>query len=145
MPAKRLTRLPASGQLGGVCAGLAEYLDADIALVRLTWVVASIVLGAGIGGIVAYAIAWVIIPPAPGALANGPGKRLYRSATDVQIAGVCGGIAEYFDADPTIVRLIWVALTIVPGAIVLGVLAYLIMWAVVPRANTPVPAPVPTP
>ncbi len=51
-------------------------------------------------------------------------KRLTRSSSDSKIAGVCGGIAEYLDVDPTIVRVICVALSIVPGGLVGGVLAY---------------------
>ncbi len=57
-------------------------------------------------------------------------RRLYRSRHDRFIAGVCGGIAEYFGVDPTIVRLIWVLLTL-PG-FVHGILAYIICWAVIP-------------
>ena len=45
------------------------------------------------------------------------------------IAGVCGGIAEYFEVDPTLVRLIWVAVSLMAGV---GVLLYLIMWVVRP-------------
>ncbi len=50
-------------------------------------------------------------------------KRLYRSNRDVMICGVCGGIAEYFDIDPTIVRLIAVVFIFGAGS---GVLAYLV-------------------
>lgn len=50
-------------------------------------------------------------------------QRLTLSATDSKIAGVCGGIAEYLDVDPTIVRLIRAALSVVPGGLVGGVLA----------------------
>jgi phage shock protein C len=57
-------------------------------------------------------------------------KRLYRSRTDRMIAGVCGGIAEYFDIDPVIVRIIAVVLLLPGGAP--GVLPYLVLWAVVP-------------
>lgn len=58
-------------------------------------------------------------------------KRLYRSTKDRMIGGVCGGIAEYFNADPVIVRLAAV-LTLVFG-IFPAVLAYLILWVVVPE------------
>jgi phage shock protein C len=51
-------------------------------------------------------------------------KQLTLSDSDKKIAGVCGGIAEYLDVDPTIVRLIWVALSVVPGGFVGGALAY---------------------
>lgn len=61
-------------------------------------------------------------------------KQLMLSSKDAKIAGVCGGIAEYFDIDPTIVRLVWAALTIVPGGIVGGILAYILAWLIIPRA-----------
>lgn len=51
------------------------------------------------------------------------------------IAGVCGGIAEYLDVDPTVVRLIWVVLSIVPGGVVGGVVLYLLAWIIIPKAN----------
>lgn len=57
-------------------------------------------------------------------------KRLYRSRRDVMIAGVCGGIAEYFDVDPTIVRLIAVVLNLGWGS---GLLAYLIAVLIIPK------------
>jgi len=62
-------------------------------------------------------------------------KRLRLSATDAKIAGVCGGIAEYLDVDPTVVRLIWLVLSIIPGAIVLGIFAYLLAWIIIPKAD----------
>lgn len=61
-------------------------------------------------------------------------KKLTLSATDSKLAGVCGGIAEYLDVDPTIVRLIWVALSVVPGGLVGGVIAYLLAWMIIPKA-----------
>ncbi|HEX3378041.1 MAG TPA: PspC domain-containing protein [Candidatus Acidoferrales bacterium] len=61
-------------------------------------------------------------------------KQLTLSVRDKKISGVCGGIAEYLDVDPTIVRLIWVALSIVPGGFVGGMLAYILAWAIIPKA-----------
>lgn len=57
--------------------------------------------------------------------------RLKRSATESMVAGVCGGLAEYFNIDPVIVRLIFVVVTLTSG---LGLPAYLILWLVMPRA-----------
>lgn len=55
-------------------------------------------------------------------------KRLYKSETDKKIAGVCGGVAEYFDIDPTIVRLVWAFLAAFGGGgLILYILAALIM------------------
>ena len=50
-------------------------------------------------------------------------KKLFRSSTDRKICGVCGGIAEYFDIDPTLVRLGWIIFTCFGGA---GIWAYII-------------------
>lgn len=57
-------------------------------------------------------------------------KRLYKSRDDQKIDGVCAGIAKYFDIDPTIVRLLWVLVTLCGGA---GVIAYIVCALVIPR------------
>lgn len=57
-------------------------------------------------------------------------KRLYRSIRNKKIAGVCGGLGDYFDIDPTIIRLAWLALILAGGG---GVLAYIIAWIIVPK------------
>lgn len=51
------------------------------------------------------------------------GKKLYKSVQDRKLCGVCGGIAEYFNIDPTIVRLAWVIFTLAGGC---GIIAYII-------------------
>ncbi len=58
-------------------------------------------------------------------------KRLYLSESNRKIAGVCGGLGDYFEVDPTIIRLIVVVLAIMT-AIVPFVIGYLIAWAVIP-------------
>ncbi|MDO5344539.1 MAG: PspC domain-containing protein [Lachnospiraceae bacterium] len=57
-------------------------------------------------------------------------KRLYRSKDDVMLAGVCGGLAEFFGIDPTIVRLIWAVLALSAGT---GILLYLIAAVIIPK------------
>ena len=57
-------------------------------------------------------------------------KKLYRSKKNRVIAGVCGGIAEYFNVDPTLVRLAWVVFTLLGGS---GIIAYFIAWVIVPE------------
>jgi phage shock protein C len=73
-------------------------------------------------------------------------RRLVLSSTDSKIAGVCGGIAEYFNVDPTVVRLLWAVLSVVPGGFVGGILAYLFAWIVIPKGPLPgtTPAGAPT-
>jgi phage shock protein C len=61
------------------------------------------------------------------------GKRLMRSAYDKKIAGVCGGFSEYFAADSTIFRIVFVFVTLVTG-IVPGIIAYVVAWILMPQA-----------
>lgn len=63
---------------------------------------------------------------------NAQVKKLYLSQTDKKIAGVCGGIAEYLAIDSTLVRLGWVAMTILTG-IVPGVIGYIIAIVIMPN------------
>lgn len=59
-------------------------------------------------------------------------KQLMRSGRDKKIAGVCAGVAHYFDMDPTIVRVIWGVLAFGYGA---GIIAYIILWMIAPVAS----------
>jgi phage shock protein C len=61
-----------------------------------------------------------------------PERRLYRSTQDRMFAGVCGGIAEYLEVDPTLVRLVFVALTLLSSGA--GIAMYIILMLIVPEA-----------
>ena len=61
---------------------------------------------------------------------NSMRKRLYKSRTEKKLGGVCGGIATYFNIDPTIVRLLWLVTVFCGGG---GLIAYLVAYIVVPR------------
>ena len=65
-------------------------------------------------------------PPAPDGV-----RRLYRSGQNKWVAGVCGGLGEYFNIDATLMRVLWIILTLVSVGI--GIIAYLLLWAFVPR------------
>jgi phage shock protein C len=70
--------------------------------------------------------------PPPGLSPTTGGKRkLMRSSTDKKIAGVCAGLADYFDIDPTIVRVVWLLAVLCAGT---GLLLYIILWIVLPLA-----------
>ncbi len=60
-------------------------------------------------------------------------KKLYRSTHNRLIAGVCGGLGDFFDIDPTWIRIIFVLLLLLAGS---TLLIYLIMWLIVPEAPT---------
>jgi phage shock protein PspC (stress-responsive transcriptional regulator) len=68
-------------------------------------------------------------------------RRLYRSTTDKKIAGVCGGLGEYFDIDPTLIRILWLILVLFAGT---GLLAYIICWIVIPEKSAASQTPSPT-
>ena len=58
-------------------------------------------------------------------------KRLYRSTKDRILAGICAGLGKHFDIDPVIIRLVWVALTLL--SIGIGVIVYIVAWIIIPE------------
>ncbi|MEE9169791.1 MAG: PspC domain-containing protein [bacterium] len=212
---KRFYRSQKSRVIGGVCGGIAEYFEFDVAIVRILTVLLALFDGVGL---IIYLVALFIVPLNPeqgeaarqkpssdrsqvfwliiggillifgfGLLVNNfhvlpnrwfpmyywgfdwdiiwplllialgifyifhisrrkketgtepakeeevdNAKRLFRSRTDKKIAGVCGGLAAYFNVDPTIVRVLYAILTIVTS-IILGLLAYVVMAIVIPE------------
>ena len=75
--------------------------------------------------------------PDVASVTGGP-KRLMRSSTDKKLGGVCAGLAEYFDMDPTLVRILWLLVVLCGGT---GILLYIILWLVLPLAPPQVAAP----
>ena len=59
-------------------------------------------------------------------------RKLYRSQTQRMLAGVCGGLAEYFNLDATVMRVLFLILAVFGGS---GLVLYLVMWIVVPDAS----------
>ncbi|MBA0088879.1 MAG: protein kinase [Acidobacteria bacterium Pan2503] len=66
-------------------------------------------------------------PPPPLPVPSGSRKKLFRSSTDKKIAGVCAGLADYWDVDATLIRVLWLVLTLFTG---IGLLAYPMLWMV---------------
>lgn len=70
-------------------------------------------------------------------------KKLYRSNDDRWLAGVCGGIAEYFDLDPTLIRVLFILFGFVVGG---GLIIYLLLWLIMPPGpDVDAPQPVEEP
>ena len=61
-------------------------------------------------------------------------KRFYLSTTDKKLTGVCGGIAEYFDIDPLLVRIAFIILLLGGGS---GLLVYILLWLLAPKSPMP--------
>ena len=91
---------------------------------KLIWIILLISLN--IIGVLLY---YIYIKRNKKMVTNTKVKRLIRSNKNKMIAGVCGGIGEYMNVDPTIIRLIWVLFSLT-GA---GVLAYIIAWIIIPE------------
>jgi phage shock protein PspC (stress-responsive transcriptional regulator) len=149
---RRLYRAGNDKILGGVCAGLANYLRLDPAIVRIIFVLITFGWGAGV---LLYIILWIALPTR--SLTVNTRKRLYRNSDDRVIAGVASGLAAYFHIEVWIPRLIF-ALPLIVGVITSilrsawfdfdgpvfftggfgGTLfiTYIVLWIVLPEAVT---------
>ncbi len=152
----RLYRDTSDKFIGGVCSGIAAYMNVDPAIVRILF---AIITFGGFGlGFLAYIILWIVLPPKD--MEGYRGKRLYRNPDDRIIAGVAGGLAAYFGKKVNTIRLIFAApliLSLLIGllngftwsfgldvALNIGfgsltgtfILIYVVLWIVLPEANT---------
>ncbi|HEX2532524.1 MAG TPA: PspC domain-containing protein [Chitinophagaceae bacterium] len=101
----RLYRDASDKIVGGVCAGIANYMNVDPAIVRLLF---AIITFGGFGmGIFLYILLWIILPARD--LEAYVGKRLFRNPEDRMIGGVAGGLAAYFNKSANTIRLIFAA------------------------------------
>jgi phage shock protein PspC (stress-responsive transcriptional regulator) len=153
---KRLYRDTNDKFIGGVCSGLAAYMNVDPTIVRILFAIISF---GGFGfGFLAYIILWIVLPTKD--LEGYVGKRLYRNPDDKIIGGVAGGLAAYFNKRASTIRLIFVApillnilISILNNfrwdydfnlALNIGfgslsgtfILAYIILWIVLPEASS---------
>ena len=131
--------------LGGVCSGIANALRIDPVVVRVLF--ALFLLGGG-SGLIVYIILWLVLPEQP--LKANIQKKFFRNPDKKVLGGVASGLAAYFNIPVWIPRIVFL-LPIVAGAaidflpsIIIGgglggtfFLTYIILWAVVPYANTP--------
>lgn len=118
-------------KVAGVCGGLGQYFRCDPTLIRLILVFLCIVT-AFAPFLIAYAIIWLIVPLGPTTYVEIPCKKLYRSKVNRKIAGVCGGLSEYFKIDPTILRVIFLILTFTTF-IAPTLISYIIGSAIIPE------------
>jgi len=131
-----LRRNPFNQSLGGVCSGIANYLNTDTSLVRIAFVFAFFIIGSGL---LIYLILWIVIPKATGELAgklnkrenNNPNK-LYRSKENKAIGGVCSALALHFGLEIWVIRLaFFIGLFLYGSTFIL----YIISWIVIPKAS----------
>ena len=128
---QKLYRSRTDRVLAGICGGLGNYFNIDATVIRLVFTLLLIFTGI-LPLLIAYFIAVCIIPLEPLGTPLPQRKRLLLSSKHKMMAGVCGGIAETINADPTVVRLIAVFLCFLSGVVPL-VIAYLIAWVIIPK------------
>ena len=132
----KLRRNPFNQSLGGVCSGIAHYLNVDTSFIRMAFVIAFFFFGTGV---LAYIVLWLVIPKATGVEAdqiiknenNNPHK-LYRNKETKAIGGVCSGIAMHFGIEIWVVRLAFFAGIFLWGS---AILVYFIAWITIPKAS----------
>ncbi|MBC7947497.1 MAG: PspC domain-containing protein [Chitinophagaceae bacterium] len=154
---RRLYRDSSDKFIGGVCSGIAHYLNTDPAIIRILF---AIITFGGFGlGFLIYILLWMILPARD--IDGYTGKRLYRNPDDRVIGGVAGGLSAYFNMKASTLRLIFAApivlsilFSFLDGLtwrngfdffpnIIFGslsgtfMLAYIILWIVLPEANGP--------
>lgn len=116
--------------LGGVASGIAHYFNIDSIWVRIAFI---LFLPAGGISLLAYFILWVVVPGSSDLEENSSIKKLYRNPDDRVLGGVCSGLATFLKIDTIIVRIIFIVLLVGGGT---GLIAYLILWAITPEANS---------
>jgi len=127
---KKLHRFAEDRKIAGVCGGLGDYFDLDPVFFRLFFLM-SLLFG-GLGAVV-YVILWIMVPEMTGAQGEPrPAKRLHLSSSDRKIGGVCGGLGERSEIDPVLFRVAFILLALACG---LGVLVYIALWLLIPRAS----------
>ena len=124
---RKLYRSRTDRSIAGICGGLADFFHVDATVMRLLMLFLIIFGGLSIW---AYIILWIIIPEQPAPKFNINRKNLYR-VRDGIIAGVCGGLADFFGLDPSLIRIATLILILFGG---LSLWVYIILWLIVPKA-----------
>ncbi|MEP6595420.1 MAG: PspC domain-containing protein [Ginsengibacter sp.] len=143
---RRLYRDANNKIIGGVCSGIAAYFNIEPIIVRLVFIFSGV-------GFFAYILLWAFVPSSDN-VQNGVRKRLYRNPDEKMIAGVCSGIASYFNINVWIPRILFLipfitflfrwghvgpvyfpnflSFSFSPGALII----YIILWLVIPEAHS---------
>ncbi|MGV3586468.1 MAG: PspC domain-containing protein [Adhaeribacter sp.] len=134
---RRLYRDETRKVLGGVAAGIANYLNIDPLWIRLVFVVLTLLFAIPGGApagiiIVAYILCWVAFPRSYD-LPESATKKLFRNPDDKKLGGVASGMASYFGLDVAVIRLLFLISFFMGG---FGLVAYIILWIILPEANS---------
>jgi len=129
-PPRRLMRDQQRKIFGGVATGLANYFNVDSVWIRLLFALLACAYGIGIA---IYLVMWIIVPGSYELDEPQVDKKMFRDPDHKVLGGVSGGVASYLGIDIVAVRVLFVIFTIVGG---LGMVAYIVLWLVLPEAKS---------
>lgn len=118
-------------KIAGICGGLGQYFKIDPTIIRISLLIVTFLTGI-LPMAALYLIAWAAMPLGPKHYVEIPRKKLYRSRKNRKISGICGGLAEYFKIDATLVRIAVIALLLITFAIPV-IVSYLIGTFIIPE------------
>ena len=116
---------------GGVCAGFGHYFNVDPVWPRLLF--ALLIFGTTGIFLLVYIILWIVLPVSEEFEDESNIKKMYRDPDNKVVGGVASGVAAFFGADITLIRVLFVVFTIFFGT---GLLVYIILWIALPEAKT---------
>lgn len=128
---RKLYRCRWDKKIGGVCGGLGQAMRVDPNLLRLVFVFLC-AMTAVLPLLVIYLICYLIMPQGPTVYVEPNYKKLYRSLSDRKVGGICGGIAEAFRVDSTIIRIVFLLLMVITGFFPL-ILTYIVATFLLPE------------
>src|SRR5690606_5640546 len=127
---RRLVRDEKRKIVGGVCAGLAYYINVDPVWVRLVFALLTAFYGITF---IIYVILWIAMPGAFDIEEQTDNKKMFRDPETKALGGVSGGVAAYFGIDITVVRILFIVFSFAGG---IGLLVYIVLWVILPEAHT---------
>jgi phage shock protein PspC (stress-responsive transcriptional regulator) len=130
VPPKSLSRDQRRKILGGVCSGIANYMNVDAVWIRLLFALLAFAYGFTF---FVYIVMWIVVPGSYDLEEPEVEKKLFRDTDRKVIGGVAGGVAAFLGIDITLVRILFVVFTIAGG---LGFFVYIVMWVILPEAKT---------
>lgn len=126
---RRLYRDRFDKKIAGIAGGFAQYFHIDSSIIRLLMIFIAF-FTVGIFTLV-YLLLWWIVPLGPKSYVSHSYKKFYRSRFNRHISGICGGLGKYFQVDPTMIRVVFVVLTLCTGGTWIAI--YLVGTFVIPQ------------
>ncbi|MEN8247464.1 MAG: PspC domain-containing protein [Bacteroidota bacterium] len=134
---KKLFRDKKRRLIGGVASGIAHYFSIDPLWIRLIFIIllfdVFITFSLSAFVILGYIVLWIVTPESDELEEDKKVKKMYRNPQGSVIGGVATGVAAYFDVDVALIRVLFVLTALIGGS---GLIAYIVLWIILPEART---------